>query len=111
MMLRHPEEVRTSLGDSVVSLLLTHHRIPFQRETIVRELVLSLAMAGRERDALDELELCGSPDFSPVSYNPTRAMQLPSVTSVPRQLRVAYVRGSPLFTARPIFFYGCQLQP
>jgi hypothetical protein len=29
----------------------------------VRELVLSLAMAGRERDALDELELCGSPDY------------------------------------------------
>lgn len=35
MMLRHPEE----------------------RESLVRELVLSLAMTGRERDALDELEL------------------------------------------------------
>ncbi|KAF8484817.1 hypothetical protein DFH94DRAFT_689197 [Russula ochroleuca] len=32
-------------------------RYPEQRETLVRELVLSLAMAGRERDALDELEL------------------------------------------------------
>jgi len=41
MMLRHPEE----------------------RESLVRELVLSLVMAGRERHALDELELCGSLKF------------------------------------------------
>jgi RNA polymerase I specific initiation factor len=41
----------------------THHLSIWhfwQRESLVRELVLSLTMAGRERDALDELELCGS---------------------------------------------------
>ncbi|KAF8505718.1 hypothetical protein F5888DRAFT_463518 [Russula emetica] len=32
-------------------------RHPEQRESLVRELVLSLTMAGRDRDALDELEL------------------------------------------------------
>lgn len=35
----------------------THHLFIGQRESLVRELVLSLAMTGRERDALDELEL------------------------------------------------------
>ncbi|KAI0284275.1 hypothetical protein BGY98DRAFT_1105588 [Russula aff. rugulosa BPL654] len=35
-------------------LMLRH---PEERESLVRELVLSLTMAGRERDALDELEL------------------------------------------------------
>lgn len=42
-----------------------------QRESLVRELVLSLAMAGRERDALDELELCGSLIFSYVLLHTT----------------------------------------
>ncbi|KAI0251353.1 hypothetical protein BJV78DRAFT_1275436 [Lactifluus subvellereus] len=35
-------------------MMLQH---PEQRESLVQELVLSLAVAGRERDALDELEL------------------------------------------------------
>ncbi|KAI9507019.1 hypothetical protein F5148DRAFT_165516 [Russula earlei] len=35
-------------------MMLQH---PEERESLVQELVLSLAMAGRERDALDELEL------------------------------------------------------
>jgi hypothetical protein len=61
MMLRYPEQVRASLffptlgGKFAVALT-----VRLQRESLVRELVLSLAMAGRERDALDELELCGS---------------------------------------------------
>jgi hypothetical protein len=83
MMLRHPEEVRTSLFDGFgwfrflpfhfrrippgpqpsSQVSPTHHLSIGQRESLVRELVLSLAMAGRERDALDELELCGSLTF------------------------------------------------
>jgi len=39
-------------------MMLQH---PEERESLVQELVLSLAMAGQDRDALDELELCGSP--------------------------------------------------
>lgn len=37
-------------------------------------------------------------------------MQLPSVTSVPRQLRAAYVRGPPL-SATGTIYEGCQRQP
>ncbi|KAI9448088.1 hypothetical protein H4582DRAFT_2093319 [Lactarius indigo] len=43
MMLQRPEELLTDFT--------------YQREALVQELVLSLVMAGRERDALDELEL------------------------------------------------------
>ena len=57
MMLRHPEEVRTSTFSTAPP---SHHLFYWQRESLVRELVFSLAMAGRDRDALDELELCGS---------------------------------------------------
>ncbi|KAI0304159.1 hypothetical protein BC826DRAFT_1101043 [Russula brevipes] len=39
-------------------MMLQH---PEERESLVQELVLSLAVAGQDRDALDELELCGSP--------------------------------------------------
>jgi hypothetical protein len=75
MMLQHPEEVgrfvifppsRIVSGPASLSplspegFLMTHHPV-FQRESLVQELVLSLAMAGQDRDALDELELCGSP--------------------------------------------------
>jgi hypothetical protein len=65
-MLRHPEQVRASpfffffFPHKLTTAKLTIP-IRLQRESLVRELVLSLAMAGRERDALDELELCGSP--------------------------------------------------
>ena len=83
----------------------------WQRESLVRELVLSLTMAGRERDALDELELCGSLIFTYVSFcvqqkkkRPTRAIQIPSITSVPRQFRLAYVCRTPLFT--PCIIHG-----
>jgi RNA polymerase I-specific transcription initiation factor RRN11 len=66
MMLRHPEEVCTSVVIPVSSIVLPTltHLFHWQRESLVRELVLSLAMAGRERDALDELELCGSPSLT-----------------------------------------------
>jgi hypothetical protein len=75
MMLRHPEEVRTHLltchfrrrivpdPGGLGQVSPTHHLSIGQRESLVRELVLSLAMAGRDRDALDELELCESPYF------------------------------------------------
>ena len=81
-----------------------------QRESLVRELVLSLTMAGRERGALDELELCGSLIFFYVFFyknkkkkKPTLAIQIPSITSVPRQFRLAYVRRTPLFTTCVIY--------
>ena len=81
MMLQHPEEVRSvsvfsfsfraQLSPSIPPPTPPHAYLPtesvrltapatFQRESLVQELVLSLAVAGRERDALDELELCGS---------------------------------------------------
>jgi hypothetical protein len=74
----------------------------FQRESLLQELVLSLALAGRERDALDELELCGSLFFLALTHNLTRAMQLPPIAAVPRQLRVAYLCRPPLFTTGAI---------
>ena len=80
-----------------------------QRESLVRELVLSLTMAGRERDALDELELCGSLIFFTFFFTTTKkkkpnlAIQIPSITSVPRQFRLAYVRRTPLFTTCVIY--------
>jgi hypothetical protein len=65
MMLRHPEQVRGALPPFCFFPTVYNNRqltiSITQRELLVRELVLSLAMAGRERDALDELELCGSP--------------------------------------------------
>ena len=67
MMLRHPEQVRHAPSSVVrrpfANITIYLSAPDYQRESLVRELVLSLAMAGRERDALDELELCGSPDY------------------------------------------------
>jgi len=67
LMLHNPEEVRTSHSSRLVFRPSARRRrqsdspVPaFQRESLLQELVLSLALAGRERDALDELELCGS---------------------------------------------------
>jgi hypothetical protein len=68
MMLHNPEEVRASHSSRLVFRPSACPRrrqsdlpVPaFQRESLLQELVLSLALAGRERDALDELELCGS---------------------------------------------------
>jgi RNA polymerase I-specific transcription initiation factor RRN11 len=74
MMLQYPEQVRASLHllvwfqtaahlpsptTSLERSILAHH-LSFQRESLLQELVLSLALTGREREALDELELCGS---------------------------------------------------
>ena len=56
----------------------------FQRESLVQELVLSLAVAGRERDALDELELCGSPHFF-VSLHTPNSKQCSYLPSPPYQ--------------------------
>ncbi|KAH9999822.1 hypothetical protein BJV77DRAFT_939661 [Russula vinacea] len=48
-------DVGTQKHIEFLQVMMLRH--PEQRESLVRELVLSLAMAGRERDALDELEL------------------------------------------------------
>lgn len=61
----HPDQLespKTGSGSPTDHLFHSNSVFFFvQRESLVRELVLSLTMAGRERDALDELELCGSP--------------------------------------------------
>ena len=97
MMLQHPEEVRSV----VLHFKFQGHSIPppfnstppprvsycprmFQRESLVQELVLSLAVAGRERDALDELELCGSPHFF-VSLHTPNSKQCSYLPSPPYQ--------------------------
>ena len=102
MMLQHPEEVRSvvprpshfpvSGGHGILFPLFNPTPPPrmsycsrtFQRESLVQELVLSLAIAGRERDALDELELCGSPHFF-VSLHTLDSKQCSYLPSPPYQ--------------------------
>ncbi|KAH9179757.1 hypothetical protein EDB89DRAFT_1923042, partial [Lactarius sanguifluus] len=49
---------RTAKQIDFLRVMMLQH--PEEREALVQELVLSLVIAGRERDALDELELCES---------------------------------------------------
>ena len=81
----------------------------YQREALVQELVLSLVVAGRERDALDELELCESVILRYYIHAPILGIQVPSITSLPREPCAAYVRGSSVSATGGL--YGHRLKP
>jgi RNA polymerase I-specific transcription initiation factor RRN11 len=56
MMLQYPEQVNCTVYLTIY-VSLSNILLHLQRETVLRELVLRLILSGRQREALDELEL------------------------------------------------------
>jgi hypothetical protein len=113
MMLRYPEQVRASLFFSTLGgevCRRPHRSIAARIARAGAGAITSDGRTGARRPR--RTRAVRIPNFysSFLLKNPTRAMQLPSVTSVPRQLRAAYVRGPPL-SATGTICDGCQRQP